>query len=209
MYTRSIACGCFSLRDAAVIAAAAVDEPAPDLSALSVPGRPATTTLSPGGPATPSFQSSAVERRDVRQEEIPEVRLLSPDEFAPLVRRAHLHPTTKLVALHMMTYASFKDGKQIYPGEETIAEELGRTTRCVREHLKILRDLRILTRVRHNSGRRAIHDEYWLSWPLDVEKIPMKWPTGDSEPVLALPPVRLFRRRPAAGESDADSASAA
>jgi hypothetical protein len=130
----------------------------------------------------------------VRQEEIPEVRLLQPKEFARLIRRAHLHRTTKLIALHMMTYANYDDGKQIFPGEQTIAEELGPKPRCVREHLKILRDLRILTRVRHNSGQYGVYDEYWLSWPLDPEKVPMRGPKGDNP----LPPVRLFRRRPAA-----------
>ena len=128
------------------------------------------------------------------QEEIPDVRLLRQDEFSRLIRRAHLHPTTKLIALHMMTYASFKNGKQIFPGEDLVADELGRTARCVREHLKILRDLRILTRVRHNSGRRAVYDEYWLSWPLDDQKVPMRL-HGDDELVPALPRVRLPRNR--------------
>lgn len=131
----------------------------------------------------------------MQQEEIPEVRLLRQDEFARLVRRAHLHPTTKLVALHMMTYANYKDGKQIFPGESLVADELGRSTKCIREHLRILRDLRILTRVRHNSGLRAVYDEYWLSWPLDPQKVPMRLTPGDNERVPELPPARLYRNR--------------
>lgn len=130
----------------------------------------------------------------MRQEEIPQVRLLKQDEFSRLVRRAHLHPTTKFIALHMMTYANFSDGKQIFPGEDLLADELGRTERCVREHLKILRELQILTRVRHNSGRRGVYDEYWLTWPLDSEKVPMRL-DPDEELVPELPPVRLFRNR--------------
>jgi hypothetical protein len=135
-----------------------------------------------------------VERRDVRQEEIPEVRLLGPDEFSRLIRRAHLHPTTKLVALHMMTYANYKDGRQIFPGEGLIADELGRTTRCIREHLKILRDRRLLTRVRHNSGRLGVYDEYWLSWPLDPGVVQMRL-GPDYELLGDLPPVQLPRNR--------------
>jgi hypothetical protein len=130
----------------------------------------------------------------VRQEEIPEVRLLTPDEFARWVRRAHLHPTTKLVALHMMTYANYKDGKGIFPGEDLVADELGRTERCIREHLKILRDLRILTRVRHNAGRRGYYDMYWLTWPLDDEKVQMRLDTRN-DLTDELPPVRLYRNR--------------
>jgi hypothetical protein len=141
----------------------------------------------------------------VRQEEIPEVRLIKPREFSRLIRRAHLHPTTKLVALHVMTYANFDDGKEIFPGEELIAEELGRTQRCIREHLKILRDLQILVRVRHNSGQRGVYDEYWLSWPLDIEKVSFRPPRGDNP----LPSVRLFRRRPEAAADEESEPEAA
>lgn len=130
----------------------------------------------------------------MRQEEIPEVRLLRHDEFSRLVRCAHLHPTTKFIALHMMTYANFEDGREIFPGEALVADEIGRSLQCVREHLKILRELQILTRVRHNSGRRGVYDEYWLTWPLDAEKVPMRL-DPDDELVPELPPVRLYRNR--------------
>ncbi|MGH3414902.1 MAG: hypothetical protein ACRDVE_18095 [Actinocrinis sp.] len=130
----------------------------------------------------------------MRQEEIPDIYLLKQDDFSRMIRRAHLHPTTKLIALHLMTYANYVDGKQIFPGEKLIAAELGRTTRCVREHLKILRDLRILTRVHHNSGRFGVYDEYWLSWPIDDETVGMRLRDEDGA-IPDMPRVRLPRKR--------------
>ncbi len=128
------------------------------------------------------------------QEEIPQVRALGPDEFARLIRHAHLHPTTKLVALHVMTYADFNKGDEVFPGEQLIADELGRTIRCVREHLKILRDKGILTRAKRTNRRRAVYDEYYLSWPLDPGRVPMRL-DPDERLDVDLPPVRLPRNR--------------
>ncbi len=126
------------------------------------------------------------------QEEIPQVRLLTPDEFVKRVRTAHLHRTTKLIAMHMSSYADYRSGKQIFPGERYVAEALGLKERCVREHLKICRQLNILTRVRHNSGKWRIHDEYWLSWPLDEESILDKLRAKPDQ----LTPVRMSQYRP-------------
>lgn len=128
------------------------------------------------------------------QEEIPQVRALGPAEFARQIRHAHLHPTTKLVALHVMTYADFEGGDEVFPGEQLLADELGRTTRCVREHLKILRDKGILTRVKRTNRRRAVYDVYQLSWPLDPERVPMRL-DPDERLDGDLPPVRLPRNR--------------
>lgn len=89
--------------------------------------------------------------------------------------------------MFMARYANPRTGKFVYPGEQRVAAAMGRKIRCVREHLKILRELEILTRVRHNAGQKGVMDEYWLTWPLDPEKVPSTFE--------GRPPVRLKRRR--------------
>ena len=132
----------------------------------------------------------------MRQEEIPEIRFLGRDEFHKLIARAHIHRTTHAVAVQMATYANHRTGRFIFPGEEAVAAAMGLQIRCVREHLDLLRELRVLTRVRHNSGQRGVYDEYWLTWPLDWEKVPMTYAAeGRRRPPVRLVDIRSERRR--------------
>lgn len=131
----------------------------------------------------------------MRQEEIPEVRFMGVMQYLNELNRLHLHRTTLGIARYMASRADYDSGRNIFPGEETVAYECGvKTRRCVREHLKILRDYKLLTRVRHNSGRMGWYDEYWLSWPLDTNPLP--WKHGvHLDPDKRLEPVRLPRKR--------------
>jgi hypothetical protein len=131
----------------------------------------------------------------VRQEEIPEIRFLGRDEFHKLIARAHIHRTTHAIAIQMATYANHRTGRFIFPGENAVAAALGLRIRCVREHLALLRELRVLTRVRHNSGQRGVYDEYWLTWPLDFESVPMTYTAEKRRPPVRLVDVRAERRR--------------
>lgn len=131
----------------------------------------------------------------MRQEEIPEVRLMGVMQYLNDLNRLHLHRTTLAIARYMASRADYDTGRNVFPGEKTIAYECGlTTTRAVREHVKILRDLRLLTRVRHNSGRMGWYDEYWLSWPLDTTSLPWKYGPHIT-PDKPLEPVRLHRKR--------------
>lgn len=129
-----------------------------------------------------------------QQEEIPEIRCVPPNEYFNLLNRTHLQRTTLGVARYMASRADYGTGKNIFPGEETIGAECGLKRRAVREHLKILRDLKLLTRVRHNSGRYGYYDEYWLTWPLDWSAVPMQY-GPERDPDKPLPAVRLPRKR--------------
>lgn len=103
--------------------------------------------------------------------EVPAVRWVTQYDFFNLLRRAHLSITTKAIAFDMASYAS-PDGTRIYPGDEKVADELDLTDRAVREHTAVLRDLGLLTRVRHHGLKTA--GEYRLSWPQDPEFVAMR-----------------------------------
>ena len=131
----------------------------------------------------------------MRQEEIPEVRLMGVMQYLNDLNRVHLQRTTLAIARYMASRADYSSGRNIFPGEETIALECGlKTTRAVREHLKILRDYKLLTRVRHNTGRMGWYDEYWLTWPLASDQLPWKY-GAHIDPDKPLEPVRLHRKR--------------
>ena len=131
----------------------------------------------------------------MQQEEIPEVRFMPVMQYLNDLNRLHLHRTTLGVARYLASRADYGTGKNIFPGEETIAYECGlKTTRAVREHLKILREYKLITRVRHNSGRLGWYDEYWLTWPIDTEMLPYKYGLH-LDPDKRLEPVRLARKR--------------
>jgi hypothetical protein len=90
-------------------------------------------------------------------------------EWEGTVRRLALPRGVKLVAATMAQYAS-PDGTQVRPGRERVAEETCYSLKQVDRHLKVLRDLGLLVRVRMGSanGRRALADEYRLVIPADI-----------------------------------------
>lgn len=90
-------------------------------------------------------------------------------EWEGTVRRLALPRGVKLVAATMAQYAN-PDGTEVRPGRERVAEETGYSLKQVDRHLKTLRDLGLLKRVRMGSrnGRRALADEYRLVIPPDI-----------------------------------------
>lgn len=91
-------------------------------------------------------------------------------EWERWVRRVRLHPSVKLVALTLATYAN-RDGTHMYPGVAKLAAVTGLTERSVRDALKTLRDLGLLERTREGfrNGRRALADEHEMRRPTDLE----------------------------------------
>lgn len=128
----------------------------------------------------------------MRHAEIPRIRFVSRDEWYLLLERAHLHPSTKNVAMAMARFANPRSGRFIFPGEVRLAGAMQRKERHVREHLALLRELEILTRVRHNAGQKGVFDEYWLTWPLDDALL--QWRI-DGHPPVKLRDIRAERKR--------------
>lgn len=90
-------------------------------------------------------------------------------EWEGAVRRLALPRGVKLVAATMAQYAD-PDGTKVRPGRERVAEETGYSVKQVDRHLRVLRDLGLLKRVRFGSanGRRQLADEYRLVIPDDI-----------------------------------------
>jgi DNA-binding transcriptional ArsR family regulator len=90
-------------------------------------------------------------------------------EWQGVVRRLALPRGVKLVAATLAQYAN-PDGTRVRPGRERLAEESGYSPRQVDRHLKTLRDLGLIVRVRSGSanGRRKLSDEYRLVIPEDI-----------------------------------------
>lgn len=98
-----------------------------------------------------------------------------PYAWRRIVRRARLGSSVKLVAYALADYAN-PDGTRIHPGNERLVAvtELGDKT--VRRALSALRDYGLIDRVVEGSkaGRRAIADEYRLTFPDDLmDRVPM------------------------------------
>lgn len=90
-------------------------------------------------------------------------------EWETVIRRLALPRGVKLVAALLAQYGN-PDGREVRPGRELLAEESGYSTKQVDRHLKTLRDLGLIVRVRKGSanGRRALADEYRLAIPEDI-----------------------------------------
>jgi len=90
-------------------------------------------------------------------------------EWEGAVRRLALPRGVKHVAAVLAQYAD-PDGRKVRPGLPRLAEETGYSDKQVRRHLKVLRDLGLIHRVRSGSanGRRALADEYVLRLPDDI-----------------------------------------
>jgi len=124
------------------------------------------------------------------------------DDWLRIIRRSELSFTTKGIAVYLAIFAD-QDGSQVRPGEERAAGELDLTTRCVREHMEILRNAGLIERVNRGTAVRGRADKYQLTCPgAGHEPVPMRFdPDGNR-----LTPVRPVRKRakkaadPAVGE---------
>lgn len=89
-------------------------------------------------------------------------------EWERVVKRCHIPPTTKYVALTIATFAD-QDGSRVHPGEIKLAADLGMSARNVRRHMARLRDeYALIERTRFHGSRRAYADEYQLVMPDDL-----------------------------------------
>jgi hypothetical protein len=82
------------------------------------------------------------------------------------IRRIEMHPTRKLIAMMLATYAN-KDGTNAHPGETRLAADCCIDVRSVRRHLAALRDLGLIVRttVASTKGKRGVADSYDLTVP--------------------------------------------
>jgi hypothetical protein len=94
-------------------------------------------------------------------------------DWKRIVKRAELPRTTKLFAEFMGDFAN-ADGTGIRPGVELLAKMGGVTTRTVKTHLKVLREIGLIEKTKH-SRALGHADEYRLTVPgPDHAPVPMR-----------------------------------
>ena len=80
---------------------------------------------------------------------------MSKFNYVKAIRSIQMHPTTKLVAMTLATYADYETG-ECYPSIQTLVEDTGLSNRVVCLHIKHIEQLGILTADRSN-GRRSYY----------------------------------------------------
>lgn len=107
-----------------------------------------------------------------------------PYTWTRVVRRCQLGATVKSVAWVLADYAS-RDGRDVRPGVDLLMADTELSKSSVVRALKRLRDVGLIERVFEGSaqGRRALADEYRLTFPGDLAmRVPMRGPEGFEYP---------------------------
>lgn len=118
------------------------------------------------------------------------LRPVDPYTWTRLVRRCQLGGTVKSVAWVLADYAS-PDGRDVRPGVELLMADTELSKSTVMRALTRLRALGLVDRVFMGSkaGRRALADEYRLTYPDDLaERVPMRSPDGLDYPGSGVTP---------------------
>ena len=110
-----------------------------------------------------------------------------------VVRRARLHPTTKLIALFLASYAN-GDGTQIYPGVALLAVQSRHGYRTVQAELKRLRDLGLIEPMPRTGMPRTSPTRYRLILAADVLEL-VDVPTPAAEKAAAEKLIIRYRGR--------------
>ncbi len=100
------------------------------------------------------------------------VMVVKPFPWTLVIRRLDLPKTlraVKLIAFTVATYADFKTGEDIHPGERRLMDECLLSERSVRDSLRWLRDHYLIYRQAKgsNMGRVNCADVYQLCVPTD------------------------------------------
>lgn len=115
-----------------------------------------------------------------------ELKAVKPYPWTLLIRRLDLPKNVravKLVGYTLATYADFKTGENIHPGERRLMDECMLSERSVRDSMRWLRDHYLIFRRARgsNMGRARWADNYQLCVPTDWRtRFPLfDDPTGD------------------------------
>lgn len=103
-----------------------------------------------------------------------------PREWTRVWARVLAEPSVKLTGFALLTWADYKTGAGIRPGNPLLMRVTGiRSDRTVRDALMLMRDeWGLIWRYREGSksGRRKEPDEYRLTFPGEIDSIPMMDP---------------------------------
>lgn len=98
------------------------------------------------------------------------------------IRRLILPSGVKYTALMAITYGDL-DGSRVHPGVELLARVMNVGTASVKRHLRVLRELGLIERVKQGNRHNNDSDEYRITLPANLLELPMLGP--DEKPTSA------------------------
>ncbi|MFI7527528.1 hypothetical protein [Nocardia salmonicida] len=98
------------------------------------------------------------------------------------IRRLILPSGVKYTALMAITYGDL-DGSRVFPGVEKLALVMCVGTASVKRHLRYLRAVGLIERVKQGNRHAGDSDEYRITLPSDLLDLPMLTP--DEKPMSA------------------------
>ncbi len=88
------------------------------------------------------------------------------------IRRLVLPSGVKYTALMAITYGDL-DGSRVHPGVELLARVMNVGTASVKRHLRVLRELGLIERVKQGNRHNGDSDEYRITLPENLFELPM------------------------------------
>lgn len=113
---------------------------------------------------------------------------VDPREWTRAWLRVIATPAVKCTGYALSSFADYRTGAEIRPGNAILAAAAGGLSkRSVIDALAQMRDWGLIWRYVEGSksGRAAIRDEYRLTFPDDISKIPMLSPDWEEQPLAA------------------------
>lgn len=105
----------------------------------------------------------------------------TPDEWAQVWRRVITTTPTKAVGYAAASFANWERGDHVRPGNELLARICGCSTKSVERAFAFIRDHELMWRY-HMSRCQGESDEYRLTIPEDINKLPLLTPDWDRPP---------------------------
>jgi hypothetical protein len=133
----------------------------------------------------------------VRKEDVPEppwpLQAAEPRDWTRAWARVLADPSVKNTGFALLTWADYGTGAGIHPGVGRLMQVTGiKGDHTVRNALKQMRDWGFIWRylegskapfiVTRNGGRKRPADEYRLTFPGDISRIPMLSPDWEDDP---------------------------
>ncbi|MGY4103454.1 hypothetical protein ACW2Q0_28405 [Nocardia sp. R16R-3T] len=93
-------------------------------------------------------------------------------EWERWLRRLTLPPGAKYTALMAITYGDL-DGSRVFPGVKKLARVMCVGEASVKRHMRVLREVGLIERVKQGNRHAEESDEYRITLPSNLMDLPM------------------------------------